>query len=225
MHQLRTLLLPVAVSVVLLACGASFNKISQGRAEDMVAIGTDGGAPCLQVWIDNADGPRQQSAKDALAATCEIIQSPELETALNAVPNWSTGRDHGGELQPSVVRADVMALKDTPIHLIVGPVANANAASRVAVGASARPAMSIDPERIDFWQSQDKRTRACLVDTLAHELTKLVPVQVGSVEAKYEDRSHESREHKAPYAFGHAVGCMYMGLPVDCAEMKDCPDT
>lgn len=236
MHQLRTLLLPAAVSVALLACGASFGKISQGRAEDMQTIGPDGGGPCLQVWIDNADPTRSQGAKDALAATCEIIQSPELETALNAVANWSTGSDHGGDVQPSAVRSDVMSLKDTPVHLIVGPVANANATSLVAVsetsgeavrkaGPGARPAMNVDPERIDFWQSTDKRIRACLVDTLAHELTHLVPVQTGSVEAKYQDRSHEDRDHKASYAFGHAVGCLYMGLPVGCAAMKDCPGT
>lgn len=224
-----------ALTFLFIGCGASFAKMSAGSADAMQTIGPEGGTACLQVWIDNAEGDRATNAQAALAATCEVIQGASFEGLLNKLPNWSNGRQLGGDVTPNSVRADVLALSSTPIHLVVAPVSGANARSFVAVdavskeeskkpGPNDRPAIQIDPERIDFWP-KDKKLQACLIDTLAHELTHLIPVQTGSVESKYQDISHEDREIKAPFAFGHAAGCTYLGLPASCPEMRDCPGT
>ena len=87
-----------------------------------------------------------------------------------------------------------------------------------------RPAINIDPERVSFW-TQGPKNAACLVDTLAHELTHLIPLEPNSLEQRYQDRIKVDRVDMVSYSFGHAAGCFRLGKAPNCLEMLECPGT
>ena len=226
----------IGVGLLLVGCGASFDKIGDGAPERLTTITTSSG-PCLQVWFDTTTPEEAHLAESALEAVCGVLDAPGFDQALANTVAWTDGRGGVRPVCPADVLAEVKTLHAKPVHLIAAPVAGANATSLLYVneqtkkpttgapGPRDRAAINIDAERLHFWVSPKPKDRACLIDTLAHELTHLLPVALGSFEQKYQDRVKSGRDRMASYSFGHAAGCFFLQRPSDCPEMLDCPKT
>lgn len=181
---------------------------------------SQGAHHCFSAYLYQPSDARQAILRDSLDTLCAMFADPTFRARVEAEELWlERPTSCTAERAPIVITGKglVTSLLDrtfAPIHYL----ANIN------VGANANTMMcpnrtSIDPPRIDQWRSEDPKVRADYLNTLAHELTHLVPTDPNCdctnahpCEMAFVDKDHDACTdgRLVSYHFGDLVECHYL---------------
>ncbi len=124
----------------------------------------------------------------ALADVCSILADPEFARRAEREPEWLADCLRGGQPGRSVTGAAVVAAL-TPPRISFSVVAR-KPWGAVAVTNLGYQAIAIRKQRFDAWASGVPGRQVQMVETLAHEMTHLIPESEGSSQSLFKDEDH-----------------------------------
>lgn len=165
---------------------------------------------------------------DALREALAILSDPQFQASLNQIVDLDSGRC---ELSMRVVEPLGLAARVLSAVAAIEPSVSAwpngyELFSGTSTIATTRrlpsAAISIDPERVDMWHGNVDR-KACLIDTLVHEMTHLVTEPDGST--SFVDGRAAGRERMVSYRLGRLAACHFRANhgrvnPASCGELS-----
>lgn len=196
------------VSAVLASC--SWAGFQRAPPEDsLVAVGAG------SVHLYQPSPRRQQFLREAFAEVLRIFATPSFQQAVQDRTQWLTRANRcsaRGEAW-SVTGAEVVETVLRPVPTGVHYLAN-NVCNAIAETAMCPSRTVIDSDRVDLWGSDSRADRAELVGTIAHELTHLVPRELGAAgncATRYVDDGHTrcTERYLVSYQIGEAARCFY----------------
>jgi len=179
----------------------------------------------VKVYLYGDLGPtRVNWLVEALNAVLAIYTDPQFDELVRSVGRTSNADESIGfnpgqcpripnEDGTGLLDAVVKAAQAAKPHVSAWPNANAIATTRIG----SVNAISIDPDRVQLW-SGDVASKACLIDTIAHELAHLV-VDGPDNHQRYQDGLHIGRQYMVSYRLGRLAACYYQkGASPSCID-------
>ncbi|MCC6623671.1 MAG: hypothetical protein IT385_20605 [Deltaproteobacteria bacterium] len=196
-------------------------------AEDLPPQGTARalGQYSVHLYGDLSRG-RGPVLEDALGEALAILSDPQLQASLDQIAALDSGRCElalrAVDSRGLAARVLSAAAKAEP-SISAWPNGYELLAGTSTIATTRRTpsaAISIDPERVDMWHGDIDR-RACLIDTLVHEMTHLVDEPDGST--SFVDGRVTGREHMVSYRLGRLAACHFRARngrvnPASCVD-------
>lgn len=178
-----------AVAMLLGAAAWPFSVWSGFRAPtDTSWVRIEGAATCPAVGVQNLDAAQTRLLLSALADVCAIYGDAEFARAVRAKSDWIMDCAPGGMAGQPIAAEAILAE-------LVPPSRGFSVVARKPSGAEAvtnlhYQAIAIRKLRFEQWASPDANRRAEMIETLAHEMTHLVPEPAQPKVSLFKDSGH-----------------------------------
>ncbi|NIJ39204.1 hypothetical protein FHR22_003938 [Sphingopyxis panaciterrae] len=124
----------------------------------------------------------------ALADVCDILADPEFSRRIEREPEWLadclSNKMPGKPVTGAAVIAALVPPR-TPFSVVAEKPWQAEAVTNLGY-----PAIAIRKQRFAAWASGAPRRQAQMIETLAHEMTHLIPESEGSLRSLFKDEDH-----------------------------------
>lgn len=145
-------------------------------------------APCPAVGVQNLSAKRSAALLAALADVCDILADPEFARRIQNEPEWLadclSNKMPGKPVTGATVVAALVPPR-TPFSVVAKKPPLADAVTNLRY-----QAIAIRTRRFDAWTSGVPRRQAQMIETLAHEMTHLIPESNGSLSSLFKDEDH-----------------------------------
>lgn len=186
-------------------CSTPLAPLARAPASDQVVTPTpQAEKPSLAGWTDE----QARKLKESLDATWDTFRSPLFRSKLSEVANVHDRV--GGQPVPGPAMAVALFTTGLPVVLSPGDTARETGHTGISNG---RALTSLGTANLDRWLSggsvKEIVSRACLINTLSHELLHSVPDGHGG--ERFLDDGHKcSPVPLASYTFGSLAQCAYL---------------
>lgn len=145
-------------------------------------------APCPEIGIQNLDAERARLLLTALEQVCTILSDPEFERQVRTRTDWIMDCTSDGKAGQPITADAILAALVPPSHRFSVVARKPNGA--VAVTNLHYQAIAIRKLRFEQWASTNIASRAEMIETLAHEMTHLVPEPQRPKVSLFKDEGH-----------------------------------
>lgn len=152
-------------------------------------------APCPAVGLQNLTPERRAMFLAALADVCEILADPEFSRRVQNEPEWLADCLSNGMPGRGASGAEVVQALTPPRYgfsVVAGKPWGADAVTNLY-----HQGIAIRKQRFDAWASGVPARQAAMINTLAHEMTHLVPESPGSMRSLFKDEDHVASNAEA----------------------------
>ncbi len=151
--------------------------LMQATTSNNPGIGSGDVFQCPQVETLSLSDLDQETAREVHEAVCDIMTSPGFKARLTE-KSWKTGCRRLPLLQQwSITGDELYRILDRDMAAFSLKSEPSRRSSTVATTSVYDLRITIRPERFEGWRTGDMARKANMVNTLAHEMTHLIPVE------------------------------------------------
>lgn len=206
MAKPKNRLIPIALTAnaLLAACSPGYPRPllwSHFRAHDettLVAAVSD--SRCPKVGPQNLSEDEKRIVLAALTEVCGIILSPEFENAVKSKDWLATCRNGGRDIISGDEVYRLYTTQIRPFSVRFRKPVNAEASTQIGM-----ERMAIRRNRLRAWRAPPTVGQRRLINTLAHEMTHMIPAgPEGGF--RFQDERHEERRPPAVELVSYGIG-------------------
>lgn len=147
--------------------------------------------PCPRIGTQNLSAADEAVILDVAVQVCETMEDPRFAALVRAEPAWLANCEAEGRPGQSVTADEVLTAimpRSIPFSIVAKKPWRA-----VAVTNLHYDAIAIRKQRFAGWRSGSIARRQAMVETLAHEMTHLIPESPDSIRSRFRDEDHVER--------------------------------
>ncbi|HEX8223647.1 MAG TPA: hypothetical protein VF605_07510 [Allosphingosinicella sp.] len=224
----RRLALLVSALSVLSACSPGYpgpllwHKFKPHSEDTLVTVAP--GSHCPRVGPQNLPDEERRILLEAMAEVCRVVASPEFKQEV--IRRRWLATCNGSPDRPDLIPGDevyrLFMSAVGPFSVRFRKPVNAEASTQIA-----RARIAIRRTRLRAWRVEPSEGRRHLVNTLAHEMTHMVPATDPNELFRFQDKGHAKKARPAvelvSYGIGDLVERLWLeraGLPVPAPKEK-----